>query len=58
MGASVTNDNRKQTNINVSNDIDVNGFSDNRSVQKAVERTAGTVFNLELKKILIESGGF
>jgi phage-related protein len=53
----ITNNNQRQTNVSVKNDIRVNGMKDRQQVKATIEKAAGSVFNLELKKLLIESGG-
>lgn len=53
----VTNNNQKQVNVNLKNNINVSGMKDAGQVKEAIQKTAGSVFNLELKKLLIDAGG-
>lgn len=55
---NITNNNQKQQNINIQNDINVNGMKNTEQVKQTIEKTAGSVFNMELKKLLMSSGGF
>jgi tape measure domain-containing protein len=53
----ITNNKQKQTNVNIRNDIKVNGMKNRQQVKATIEKTAGSVFNLQLKKILDDAGG-
>lgn len=53
----VTNNNQKNTNINLNNNINVNNPNGNQQIKKSIEKAAGSIFNIELKKILMEAGG-
>jgi len=57
LGGATTNNNQKQTNLNLNNNINITGINDKESLKKTLEKSAGSIFNLELKKLLIESGG-
>lgn len=50
----ITNNNQKITNINMQNSIDARGSGTSK---QSLERAAGSIFNMELKKLLMENGG-
>ena len=51
---------RQQNNININNQTNFNGETPQNpaEIKRAVAQAAGSVFNLQLKKLLIDAGGF
>jgi hypothetical protein len=53
----IVNDNKRTNNINMQNNININGVGNTGALKQSLQQSAGSIFNLELKKLIIDAGG-